>query len=209
MRKAIYSVITGGYDDIIPVPDFYGWDKIMFTDADIEDGKGWSIRKLPKVSDPLIQSRDIKIRSHVHLYEYDLVCYIDGNQKFINEPPSTPLWIKHPRRTDIFQEAKQIIINGRFKAEDINPQIDYYKSKGYMDKGLFMNGFFVRDHSEEINKLHDIWYEETCRYTPRDQLSLPFAIFKTGIFPKNIQHARTKQAIALVNYAHTQKYNEA
>ena len=129
MKRAIVSVITGGYDDLPPAPNFEGWDVIMFTDAEV-DPKGWDVRKLPKVDNPLVQSRDIKIRPHLHLPEYELYCYIDGNQKFIKRPPTEPIWFKHQRRTNIFQEAIQIINNGRFPAEIMTKQINYYKRKG-------------------------------------------------------------------------------
>ena len=206
MKKVIYSVITGGYDNLLVAPQFKGWDVIMFTDRDFEDSKGWEIRKLPKSQNPLIQSRDIKILSHIHLPEYDLVCYTDGNQKIIKEPPSQPVWFLHDKRPSIFVEGKQIIINGRFPADKINEQIDYYNAQGYKDCGLYLNGFFVRDHSPEINKLHEEWFKETCRFTPRDQLSLPYTIWKTGITPKNLYSAKHKGQWAIVTQAHTQLY---
>ena len=199
--KAIYTVITGGYDNLNPAPNFEGWDKILFCDEEI-DSKGWELRKLDKSNDPLLQSRDIKIRSHVHLKEYDTVCYIDGHQIFVGEPPKTPIWFMHSRRDNIFEEAKQIIKNGRFSTDLVNEQIDYYKSEGYEDARLYLNGFFVREHNEEINKLHDVWYEETKRFTQRDQLSLPYAIWKTGIAPKNIQREEMKHRFAHVKCNH-------
>ena len=206
MKKAIFSVITGDYDRITPAPNFPDWDCIMYIDREVDDPKGWTIRQLDKSSDPLIQSRFIKIRSHIHLSEYDLVCYIDGNQYFLKEPPSYPIWFSHTRRENIFQEADQIIKNGRFDKNAIQPQINYYQEKGYEDQGLYLNGFFVREHNERINKLHDVWFRETTRYVPRDQLSLPFAIFITGIEPENIKPASLKEKFAVVKYAHQQKY---
>jgi len=209
LKKAIYSVITGGYDSLLVAPYFEGWDVIMFTDQHFTDTKGWAIRKLPKHENPLLQSRDIKIRSHIHLKEYDLVCYIDGNQKFLKAPPNEPTWYLHGGRINIFQEAQQIINNGRFPADVIEPQIDYYKSQGYEDCGLFLNGFFVRDHSQEINHLHNHWYKETCRFAPRDQLSLPYAVWLTGVEPKNILTYKEKEQTTVVLTGHPQMYNSA
>ena len=206
MKKAIVSVVTGGYDQIPLGPYFEGWDSIMFTDQDT-DGRGWEIRQLPKVDNPLVQSRDIKIRPHLHLPEYDLICYIDGNQKFLQEPPSEPIWYRHAKRTDIFQEAKQIIQNGRFPRSLIVDQINYYRSKGYKDTGLYLNGYHVRStRNEKINKMHEIWFEETCRFSPRDQLSLPFAIFLTGTYPENIRPISNKEKYAIVTIGHKQDY---
>lgn len=206
MKKAICSVITGDYDQIPLAPYFEGWDSIMFTDQNT-DGKGWEIIKLQKVKDPLVQSRDIKIRTHLHLPEYDLVCYIDGNQQLLKEPLSIPIWYRHAKRTNIFQEAQQIINNGRFPKNLINSQINYYKSKGYVDCGLYLNGYHVRStRNENINKLHDVWFEETCRFAPRDQLSLPYAIWLTGIYPENISPISDKEKYAIVTKGHKQDY---
>ena len=205
MRKAIVSVITGGYDELPEAPQFEGWDSIMFTDYEDVESKGWEIRQLPKVADPLVQSRDIKIRPHKHLPEYDLYCYIDGNQKFIKDPPESPIWFKHQRRTDIFQEAIQIINNGRFPKDIMVKQINYYKSQGYKDQGLFLNGFHVRRNTPLINKLHEVWFKETCRFAPRDQVSLPYAVWKTGIKPENIQSGND-QRYTIITKGHKQNY---
>ena len=205
MKKAICSVITGGYDQLPKAPSFFKWDSIMFTDMEVENSKGWKIIKLPKVDDPLVQSRDIKIRLHKHLPEYDLYCYIDGNQKFIKDPPDSPIWFKHQRRTNIYQEATQIINNGRFPKDIMEEQISYYKSQGYKDQGLFLNGFHVRRNNTLINELHEVWFEETCRFAPRDQVSLPYAIWKTGIKPENIQSGHA-QRFTVITKGHKQNY---
>ena len=67
---------------------------------------------------------------------------------------------------------------------------------------LNLNGFFVRSHCEKINKLHDVWYDETCRFIPRDQLTLPFAIWKTRIMPENITNGNLSNSYAIIKYAH-------
>jgi len=206
MKKAIYTVITNNYDALRQAPNYKGWDCVLFTDNPPADNKGWIIRKIETSTDPVLTSRKYKILSHVYLSEYDLVCYIDANQKMLKEPPSQPIRFTHPRRQNIFQEAHRIIKNGRFSAEQINAQITYYKKQGYKDAGLFLNGFSVRSNTDEkINHLHDIWYVETSRFSPRDQLSLPYAIWKTGIKLENIHGPRTKVTYATVSYDHNEK----
>ena len=206
MKKVIYSVITGGYDVLMPAPKFPGWDVVMFTDEMPDNAKGWELRAIPPSDNPVLKSREVKILSHVFLPKYDLVCYMDANQKIILEPPSHPARFYHPRRQTIFQEARQIIINGRFMEDEINEQIGYYIDQGYEDQGLFLNGFSVRDNKDhKMNYLHDIWYEETTRFTPRDQLSLPYAIWKTGI---QLSGLRERQCYSVVQKAHPQIYSK-
>ena len=206
MKKAIYSVITNGYDRLPDAPKYNGWDAIMFIDETPDNDRGWEIRVIGKSEKPVLQSREYKILSHVHLPEYDLVCYIDANQTMLQAPVEYPIRFYHPKRQDIFQEGAQIIKNGRFPAKDINEQLDYYKRKRYQDQGLYLNGFSVRDNRDErISHLHDVWYEETARFTPRDQLSLPFAIYLTGIKLPDPKGPRIKESFAVVNRHHNEK----
>ena len=46
---------------------------------------------------------------------------------------------------------------------------------------MFQNGFFVREHNEETNRLHDFWFNQIEQFSYRDQLSLPYCIWKLGI----------------------------
>lgn len=201
MRKAIFTVITGGYDPAIKAPNFKGWDNILYCDQSI-DPKGWELRVIEPSDNPFVLSRKIKMLSHKHLSEYDLVCYVDGNQRLFQPPSDVPIWFRHSRRKNIYEEARQLVINGRYTKEQINSHIAHFDNQGYEDTGLYLNGYFVRDHSPEINNLHEIWYQETKLYSHRDQLTLPYAIWKTGIEPKNIQPEYIKSRFAAVTYAH-------
>jgi hypothetical protein len=198
VKKAIFTVITGGYDKPQPPPNFKGWDSIMFSDYDHDTG--WDMVEIDATLNPFLQSRKYKMLSHLYLDDYDLVCYIDGNQKLLREPPSHPIWFKHDRRKDIFEEGEQLIKNGRYTAEQINSHLDYIRSLGFRNRGLYLNGFFVRDHSYEINLLHECWYSETAKHSHRDQLTLPVAIWITKVFPKNIQPEKMRH-----NYSHVVK----
>jgi hypothetical protein len=201
-KKAIYTVITGGYDTLKPAPHFKGWDTVAITDT-FHDENEWDIVvQIPKSENPLLQSRYFKIMSHDLLRDYDLVCYIDGNQRLINPPPSVPTWFSHPRRNNIFDEAQAIINLKRFDDQTVLDQIVHYEQTGYKDRGLYMNGFFVREHNDEINELHNVWYQETTKYTHRDQLSLPYAIHKTGIYPTNIRPSQEKFKHAVIIKGH-------
>lgn len=184
MKKCIYTVLTGDYDIYHNAPIYKDWDCIMFTDKEINP-KGWQVRKI-KTDNPLKAHRDIKIRSHIHLSNYDLVCYVDANQVIIQEPPSYPIWFLHPKRDNIYDESKAIIIQNKAPKDLVHNQIQNYIDNNYKNKGLYMNGFFVRRHTEKINTLHDVWFKETIKYSQRDQLSLPYAIYKTNIYPDNI-----------------------
>ena len=208
LRKCIYTVITGNYDRLQPAPNFPGWDTVLFTDQDVPQKMGWTVRSVYYLDNPVLESRRIKILSHQFLSNYDLVCYVDANQKLLKPPPSKPVWFHHVRRKTIFEEARQLIINGRFPEDEVNKMMSHYINNDYQDCGLYLNGYFIRRHTPEINLLHDIWFEETERFLPRDQLTLPYAIFRTGIFPENrIFDLRIKESYAIVKKPHVKKYD--
>lgn len=187
MKKAIYTVITGDYDQIRQAPNYPGWEPVLFTDKVPDNSMGWDVRLIEPDKSICTRklSRKYKILSHIYLSEYNLVCYIDANMKLVKEPPSHPIFFSHPSRSKIFFEARTIVDLKKDGAETVKEQIDNYKRVGFKDnQGLFSNGFFVRDHSPEINKLHEFWWENVKRFSYRDQLSLPFAVWKTGIRPK-------------------------
>ena len=207
MKKAIYTVITGDYDPIPPAPNFQGWDAILFSDVIVYDPNGWDVRMVGMSDNPVLQSRSIKILSHEHLPEYDLVCYIDAHQRLKIEPPACPIWFRHNIRKSIYQEARQLIMNGRFAERDVEEMICAYIDEGYKDCGLYINGFFVRDNKDEsVNRLHDVWFEATKEFVPRDQMTLPYAIWKTGIEPMNIVKPQIRDKYVFIKHGHTQKY---
>lgn len=187
MRKAIFTVLLNKYDELKPAPRFPGWDTILFTDHHYPNLKGWTIHKVKPQEDSARESRKYKFLSHQYLAQYNLVCYIDANMNLHTEPPSKPVWFAHPMRKDVKTEATRCIQLKKDDAHTIQRQLDFYKKEGFPDKsGLYQNGFFVREHSAEQNKLMEYTMQLLQQYSCRDQLAFPFAIWKTGITPPNI-----------------------
>lgn len=184
MKKAIFTVITNNYETLLEAPKFDGWDCILFTDNVPKDFKGWALnpKKIDSITDPVKRSRQIKILSHVFLPDYDLVCYIDANMKLKTPPPEKTSYYLHPSRRRIIDEARQIVKIGKEEASKVNIQTKSYYREGFKDNvGLFQLGFFVREHSKELNLLHELWDNEIYKHTSRDQISFPYAAWKSGV----------------------------
>lgn len=63
-KKVIYTVITGGYDNLIEQPSVKGYDFVCFTDNPKLKSITWQIRPLPEGLEGLTsvkQQRNIKI----------------------------------------------------------------------------------------------------------------------------------------------------
>ena len=71
-KKVIYTVITGGYDNLIEQPKIEGYDYICFTDNTNLKSDIWQIRDMPEGLSDLTtvkQQRNVKILAHKYLPE--------------------------------------------------------------------------------------------------------------------------------------------
>jgi hypothetical protein len=203
--KTIFTVLTGGYDELQEAPKFKDWDCIVFTDKPPKEAKGWKVRIIKPELSPEKESRRYKLLSHIYLSEYELVCYIDANMTLIKEPPSFPVWFSHKQRSRVYDEAKAIIQYKKANAEIIKAQVRFYLEKRFKDNNyLFQNGFFVRDHSETMNKLMELTFQIVTKYSHRDQLALPFACQSLRVLPGGLQKRNM-----VANYVSLNKHSKA
>jgi hypothetical protein len=189
MKKAIYTAIFGNYD-ILGEPQKItpGWDYICFTDnkdlivpIDCDEkkkktfgkSKHWDVRYFEPIYDPSWNARYVKINYHKLLPSYDLVIWIDGLITFM----------KHPERDCIYEEFKAILTASIIKLNSLGfrrviKQINYYLEQNYPYKnGLAGTGVNVRNKSDEIAQLMDIWWNLVYNYSNRDQLSFNYALW--------------------------------
>lgn len=192
MRKAVYTVLINGYDTLKNFRATEGWDYICFTDDKSLKAHPWETRHVKLSDNPVKQQRDIKIRPHHYLPEYDMTVYIDASHSLtqdLNKFISTfykggMLVAKHNARTCVYQEAKQVLRLGKAKKEDVDRQMNAYYKERFRTGTLYETGFMVRDKS--VTALMEHWASQVQEYTHRDQLSLPYSVKKTGIVPHTL-----------------------
>lgn len=184
MKKCIYTVNLGGYDDI-PEPAMNNpkWDKVLFTDQDLPTHliRRWSrVVKVEETDRPDLKCREIKWLSHKHLPEYDLVCYHDANFLIHRTLEPKPFRILHNKRSTVQQEADALNKQEhRWTIEEVDKQMDFMRGEGFPDtQGMWYGAFFCRTHSDEDNKLCEDVYDMLVNWTTRDQLALPYAMWK-------------------------------
>ncbi len=186
MKKAIFTVLIGNYDTLLPAPTFDGWDSILITDQKLPDYLGWKVKHVesdPELVDRKL-SRKYKILSHVFIEEYDLVCYIDANVELLKPPPDDRTFFSHPQRRTVYHEAAAVIKLKKDTQATVQKQYKAYRKAGFKDNvGLWCNRFFVREHGHELNALFNCWWKEIEQHSYRDQLSLPYvtALTKTKL----------------------------
>jgi hypothetical protein len=188
--KVIYTANFGNYDDLRPICQFKGWDRVVFTDNKNLKVEGW--KTIFVSGEGVRKQREIKILSNKYLKDYSLSIYQDANMKILSTPDEYLEVVKyqggfmtanHPTRTSIYEEALKIVDFKKDKSEIVFKHIvNLFEFTKMPDNyGLFETGVIIRDNSKEVARLENKWYKYLMMGTHRDQISLPFAKFMTGI----------------------------
>ena len=196
----VYTCITGGYDDITkiacPTAVDFDVDYVCFTDNIQDVGAGrigvWSVR--PLVFDLLDDTRNNRWhKTHPHLLfpEYGESVYIDANVNILGagfidglrHSSQKMAFPRHPMRDCIFDEYANAF------AEFIDSSSEMWKEQRAIRQsgmprhyGLTENNIIYRKHNDpEVIAIMEEWWNMISRYSKRDQLSLPWILWKHGI----------------------------
>jgi Protein of unknown function (DUF616) len=193
-RVVVYTCITDGYDELlgprILEPEV---DYICFTDRLNTDPKGWTLREIPgQFSHPALANRYAKMHPHVLFPQHQLSVYIDGYIQpvtgvadFARQAAARGdiAFFEHPFRRSIFEEATVCCVIGHDWHRRIARQMRSYAAEGFPAKhALFEGGIIVRRHHTPGSiAFMEAWWQAYCSGVRRDQLSLPYVSWKTGI----------------------------
>lgn len=195
-RFVVYSCITGGYDkiqeSIYHCPSI---DYVLFTDNPNISSKCWQIRPIPKhISDMnnILVNRYIKFHPAELFPEYDYSVYIDGNIVVISDVrnminrlnDSTGLaFHHHDSRICIYKEVKVCKIAKRGDPQKMDAQMKKYREEGMPeDFGMYEANIILSDlKNSESKKILSAWWDEfRSSESMRDQIALPYIIWKSG-----------------------------
>ena len=202
MKIVIYTCVAGRYDEkIYEVANQCCIDEcFLFTNDVLTHSAGWYVKKLAmpsSITRPDLVNRYHKFFPHLLPFKADMSIYMDGNfevkkdigsliKKFL-QSKKTFGCLKHPQRENILQEADACKFLGKFKDNDktrVSKQIKFYFNDGFpMDSHLQSAGILFRRH-DNLPLLHDamsLWWGQINTYTARDQISLPYVLWKTQL----------------------------
>lgn len=199
-KIAIYSCIIGRYDKINePVYPEKEVDYFMFTDLEIPKDSIWKkidVTNFPQYKEmsPFQMNRLIKFLPELFLPGYDYSIYIDGNIEpvasltgFIVNMGGYSFGVHyHSSRDCIYEEKVAIEYYKKADMEIVSTQLNLYEKDGFPHHyGLFENSVLIRDHHDrDVSELMKLWWNEYLKYPTRDQLSLPYLIWKVN-FPND------------------------
>lgn len=200
MREAlvIYTANANNYDFIREIPSCLGGLAFVCFTNDTKRGyghwKGWELRPFPnKHSDPTRMCRHLKINPHIYFPEYRYSLWIDSSVQLL-DPVASILnsllsnhvklaTFKHPFRNCVYEEGKLCMTLQRDDPEVISKYLLLLESENYpRGNGLFETGVLFREHKDpKVIKTTMLWNEIVEKFSKRDQLSLSYAIWKTGL----------------------------
>ena len=172
MTTVVYTAIYGDFDTIRPQPV----PVRMFTDA---------THPLPELADPRLAAKWWKVRPDLACPDADITVWVDGSMDVLRPDfaelceralgDADAIFVRHPTRTDIYQEARASIALAKYDGQPLMGQVQAYRRILNHPRrwGLMHCGMLVRRNNDRIRALNDLWWTEIVRWSLQDQLSLP------------------------------------
>ncbi len=189
MRLAAVCAIYGGYDLIPPVPEGVD-DAVLVTDVPVRSG--WRNVVEPSDAHPRLAAKRPRCRPDLYT-DCEASMWMDGSlhvldSRFVElvrsrlEEHELVLW-DHPEDRDCFlQEARLCHDLGKWSDEPLLAQAEHYLSEGMPEHfGLWATGCIARRHTVRMAAFGDAWLDEMERWTIRDQVSLPYVLWRERI----------------------------
>ena len=193
MVKLVYTVALGegftlpNVENIKSLADF-----ICLTDKENRELNGWTTRYFDPIfpADLPRSSREPKICPHKFFPDYNDSLYLDTRVQLKVEPEV--LWKKlMPSEETLFaachhsfrrtiREEFTAVRKSRFDDENILLELENFFKKfepSVMGKKPIWGGILARRHNDlRCMKVMELWFSFICRYSRRDQLTLPFVL---------------------------------
>jgi len=220
-KKVVYTAIFGDYDSI-KEPEYVNedWDYICFTNNKNLKSDIFTIKYVDSVfGNQTKNARMIKILSHIFLIGYDYSLWIDGSVKLrgrnINELIDKHLkknylaLHKHIKRDCLYIEGKECILQKKDISENISRQIECYKKEGMPQSfSLYETAELLRCHAQDrLKELNLMWWKELNSNTIRDQISLPYVIWKHKFSVNIMENSQWLDAYFKM-YSHNMNFNQ-
>ncbi len=184
----VYTAVFGDYDELHD-PEFIDpkVDYVCYTDQEDLKSRIWKVRLIKGNStDRRLLTRRYKLLPHRYLFDYFTSVWMDASM--IITGSIIELLHKYQRTSDILLFPHKgtciydIAIGEQYreKKERLLRQIfEYYQDGFPIDNGIMCGGFIARNHNQKhVISAMEEWYSHIERYSFRDQISLPYVLWK-------------------------------
>ncbi len=192
----IYTAISGEYDEL-KEPCFVDENLkyVCFTDNRKLHSDVWEVRyvDLPENMEARHWVRKFKVLPHLFFPEYETSIWVDASLGILQDlrkymmqyqKASDILFFPHYARDCVYDEGAICMVWKKDNKKDLAAQMHAYYEEGYPEhNGLVLGGCIVRNHNEKkIISVMEEWWREICRFSKRDQVSLPYVLYKNNCF---------------------------
>lgn len=189
----VYTAIFNNYDSIKePAVHNSNVKYVCFTDNENIQSREWEIRYVKSSEDPRKIVREYKMLPHRFFPEFATSIWIDACFQIKRDlkeivckyqKKAPVLLMPHYERICLYDEAAVCICDNLDDKNIILEQINSYYNDGFpANYGLPCGGLIIRKHHDEnVKRAMELWYEEICRASKRDQISLPYILWKSDL----------------------------
>lgn len=197
-KVVVYTCIFGDYIEVQnPMYRNPSYDYYIITDSPLEDNCLWKTFQYEskdyysniKHLSPREKNRWFKLHPHLLFPDYEYSVYMDGRIRLIADvmPMVDAMEQKflgvhlHATKMDcLYEGAKTVLASKKASREKVEMQMQAYKNEGYpKHQGLFENGILIRNHNNRLCiEVMEEWWNQLCKFTIRDQLSLNYVLWK-------------------------------
>nr|WP_247875349.1 glycosyltransferase domain-containing protein [Ochrobactrum sp. Marseille-Q0166] len=184
----------GNFDELASIPTVeLGVDYYCFTDQPISVPQPYKNRVTPYVDpNPRKTARFVKTHPHYFFPDYDVVVWVDANVvplkgilpyvEIVVESGADIGVIRHPVRSGYIEEANECKRIGSDDIEILDQQVELYQNIGVKNENLVETNILIsRPLRRNVQKFFDHWWSEINTRSIRDQISLRYAIMKSGV----------------------------
>lgn len=193
MTILVYTAWFGEADTLKPAPTC-GPDVrfVCFTDR-AEAVQGWRMERMSAGQNPRLSARLVKMNPPT---DADVSIWMDASFELLMDPrdivaaavriPSLVVAFVHPDRARMSDEAAVVSRLGLAAAHKVSAQVAMYQAAGFDTEArpqsvLTATGLLVRWSHARVTAFNARWYDEVTTHTLRDQLSVDYAAWVTGM----------------------------
>ena len=194
MRVTVFTTVLGLTDPLRPPRNVNKQARyLVFADQRVQVAPYECIRIPPTDRQrSRLMSRMIKILAdHPAMHDSDFILWHDAAFQLHCDPVALTaampddiemVAFRHPHRNTIEEEAKAIAKLGYVTTDVLEKQVQDYKAEGFPPQQMISStGFSIRRCTEHVKTFNQVWWQEVRDRCWRDQMSVDYAIWKTGL----------------------------
>jgi len=190
-KLVVYTALYGNYDTLRDQPHNPDVEYRCYGDTP-QPSKTWKFIKQNRHQPTVVRdARRVKTLSHYYVTQCMYCTWMDTNLLLWDDPlkicekylkDADFALFRHPHRDCIYDEVRACIEYRKDKPEIMKRQVERYRAEGYPEHGgLASTGFLLRRQTEAVIRFNEMWWAEIENGSHRDQLSLPYVHWKTGL----------------------------